>query len=231
MTTAVESYLAAQAALDASRAQLAALASDPAVGAFEAQVEVLKRQLAANPRQFRELFLRDGVQQVAAAFAAGPLTAAFTRQLWSTLLRDDDASRVAMRFLWSAPLRLKRRFVAGLDDHLRDRYPMFAGLSQNWPAANNVRPYIRPSAERARDFDLVNTGYLGYLTQGYSQREVDLFVWLEALRDKQCADSPCELGELLHNGTRKGGCPVQIHIPSLLDLLGEGKFAEALALL
>lgn len=231
MTTAVESYLAAQAALDASRAQLAALASDPAVGAFEAQVEVLKRQLAADPRQFRELFLRDGVQQVAAAFSAGPLTAEFTRRLWAVLLRDDDASTVVMRFLWGAPLRLKRRFIAGLDEHLSDRYPMFAGLSKNWPAANNVRPFIRPAAERARDFELVNTGYLGYLTQGYSQREVDLLVWLEALRDKQCADSPCELGELLHNGTRTGGCPVQIHIPSLLDLLGEGKFAEALALL
>lgn len=231
MSTSVESYLAAQAALDASRAQLAALASDPAVAAFEAQVEVLKRQLAADPRQFRDLFLRDGVQQVAGAFAAGPLTADFTRQLWEVLLRDDDASTVVMRFLWAAPLRLKRRFVAGLDEHLSDRYPMFAGLSRNWPAGNNIRPYIRPAAQRARDFELVNTGYLGYLTQGYSQREVDLFVWLEALRDKQCADKPCELGELLHDGTRTGGCPVQIHIPTMLDLLGDGRFAEALALL
>lgn len=232
---AVEAYLAARASLDASRDQLAALASDPSVSAFQAQMAVLQRQLATNPDQFRDLFLRDGVEQVAAGFAAERLERDFVRQLWDVLLRDDDASAVVMRFLWGAPLRLKRKFIAGLDAHLADRYPMFAGLSQNWPAGNNVRPRVRPAAERARDFNLVNTGYLGYLADGYSQREVDLFVWLEALRDKQCADNPCELGELLHGtgreGTRKGGCPVQIHIPALLDLLGEGKFAEALTLL
>ena len=230
-STAVEAYLAAQARLDASRTQMAALASDPAVGAFEAQLAVLKRQLANDPAQFRDLFIRDGLQQVAAAFAGERLTADFTRQLWAVLLREDDASLVVRRFLWDAPLRLKRKFIAGLDAHLSDRYPMFAGLSQNWPAGNNIGPYIRPPEERNRDFELVNTGYLGYRTLGYSQREVDTLVWLEALRDKQCADSPCELGELLQNGTRKGGCPVQIHIPALLDLLGQGKFAEALALL
>lgn len=229
--TAVEAYLTAQAQLDASRDELAALASDPDVGAFEAQLAVLKRQLANDPGQFRELFIRDGLQQVAAAFAQGTLSAEFTRQLWQVLLRDDDASTVLRRFLWHSPLRLKRTFIAGLDAHLSDRYPMFAGLSKNWPAGNNIGPYIRPAQERHRDFELVNTGYLGYLTLGYSQREVDTFVWLEALRDKQCAESPCELGELLASGQRKGGCPVQIHIPALLDLLGEGKFAEALALL
>lgn len=229
--SAVEAYLSARAQLDASRGQMAALASDPSVGAFEAQLAVLQRQLANDPAQFRDLFIRDGVGQVAAAFAADRLTADFTRRLWDVLLRADDASRVLMRFLWHAPLRLKRRFIAGLDEHLSDRYPMFAGLSRNWPAGNNIGPYIRPPEERSRDFELVNTGYLGYLDLGYSQREVDTFVWLEALRDKQCADSPCELGELLASGQRHGGCPVQIHIPALLDLLGEGKFPEALALL
>ncbi len=229
--SAVAAYLAAQAALDASREQLASLASDPGVATFQAQIEVLKRQLAADPGQFRDLFIRDGVEQIAAGFAEDALTAEFTTKLWEVLLRDDDATRIVRRFLWDAPLRLKRKFVAGLDAHLSGRYPMFAGLSRNWPAGNNIGPYIRPAAERARDFDLVNTGYLGYRELGYTQREVDTFVWLEALRDKQCSDSPCELGELLASGTRKGGCPVQIHIPSLLDLLGQGKFAEALALL
>ena len=231
MSTAVEEYLAAQARLDASRGAMAALASDPAVGTFEAQLSVLKRQLASDPGQFRELFVRDGMQQVAAQFAAGALTAEFTAKLWDILLRDDDASRLIMRFLWDAPLRLKRSFIAGLDAHLSHRYPMFAGLSKNWPAGNNIGPYIRPPEERSHDFALVNTGYLGYTSIGYSTREVDMLVWLEALRDKQCADGPCELGELLASGTRKGGCPVQIHIPALLDLLGQGKFAEALALL
>ena len=35
---------------------------------------------------------------------------------------------------------------------------MFNGLSENWPADNNIPPYIRPPAERAHDFDLVNQG-------------------------------------------------------------------------
>ena len=75
---AVEAYLAARASLDASRDQLAALASDPSVSAFQAQMAVLQRQLATNPDQFRDLFLRDGVEQVAAGFAAERLEREFT---------------------------------------------------------------------------------------------------------------------------------------------------------
>ena len=71
---------------------------------------------------------------------------------------------------------------------------MFKGLSQGWPAQNGIPPYIRPPEERAKDFELVNQGYLGYMSLGYSAREVDLFVWLEVLRDKQCDDRPCEIG-------------------------------------
>lgn len=230
-SAALQRYLAAQAALEASRTAMEELARDAAVSTFEAQLAVLRRQLASDPRQFRDLFIADGMAVVAAEFQRGELGADFTRQVWNTLVRDDDASRVVMRFVWNLPLRMKRTFIRALDTHLRDRYPMFAGLSEGWPAANNIPPYIRDPEVRGRDFGLVNQGYLGYLALGYSQREIDLFVWLEALRDKQCADSPCELGELLANGTRRGGCPVQIHIPSLLELLGEGKFAEALALL
>ena len=29
---------------------------------------------------------------------------------------------------------------------------------------------------------------------GYSFREIELLVWLEVLRDKQCEDSPSEIG-------------------------------------
>ena len=54
----------------------------------------------------------------------------------------------------------------------------------------------------------MNTGYLGYMSLGYSQREVDMFVWLEVLRDKQCDDKPCELGVLVHGKKDpRGGCP------------------------
>ncbi len=66
---------------------------------------------------------------------------------------------------------------------------------------------------------------------GYSAREVDLFVWLETLRDKQCEDRACELGVPRPGREPRGGCPVKIHIPEMLRLLGTGKFTEALELI
>ncbi len=78
----------------------------------------------------------------------------------------------------------------------------------------------------------MNQGYLGYMNLGYTAREVELFVWLEVLRDKQCQDRPCEIGVLLKGKPEpKGGCPVKIHIPEMLDLLGQGKFRQALELI
>ena len=82
-----------------------------------------------------------------------------------------------LRFLWKIPLKFKRKFVRAIDTHLRDRYPMFAGLSEGWPGANNIPPYIRPPHERAEDFDLVNQGYIGYMGLGYRFREVELLVF------------------------------------------------------
>jgi glutamate synthase (NADPH/NADH) small chain len=88
---------------------------------------------------------------------------------------------------------------------------------------------MRPAEERAKDFGLVNQGYLGYMGLGYSAQEVDLFVWLEVLRDKQCEDRPCEIGVPVEGkAENKGGCPVKIHIPEMLQLLGTGRFREAM---
>lgn len=228
----LQRYLDAQASLATSRAQMSALEHDPEVTSFNTRMSLLQRHLVDNPRQFRQLFISDGMAALAAEFQAEELSREVTRQLWDLLLRDDDGSVVLMRFVWNLPLRLKRKFIRAVDVHLSDRYPMFARMSEGWPAANNIPPYVRPAAERSDDFGLVTQGYLGYLTLGYTQREVDLMVWLEALRDKQCADKPCELGELIAGrNERRGGCPVQIHIPALLELLGTGKFEEALRLL
>jgi len=228
----IRQYLSTRDALEAARSQLEELERSETVGSFNTQLAVLRQHLAENPRQFRQLFISSGIGAVAAEFQKDELGAEFTRTLWESLLRDDDSSQVAMRFLWDVPLRLKRKFIRAIATHLTDRYPMFAGLHEGWPAGNNIPPYIRDPEVRAQDFELVNQGYLGYRNVGYSQREVDLFVWLEALRDKQCADKPCELGILLEGKKeRQGGCPVQIHIPSMLELLGEGKFKQALELL
>ncbi len=199
---------------------------------FANQLGLLERRLVADPRAFRELFTTDGMAAVAWEFQQPDLSAEFIGQVWDVLQRDDDSSRVLMRFLWRLPLGKKRMFIRALDAHLSSRYPMFSGLSQNWPAGNAIPPYIREPEERANDFELVNKGFLGYLDLGYTRRDVELFVWLEALRDKQCAEAPCELGVLLAGHREpQGGCPVQIHIPKMFELIGNGRFREALEML
>ncbi len=225
-------YVAASRTLAQSRNRIEELAGSRAVTAHRAQLDVLQRHLLADPTVFRDMFIVDGMQAVAAEFKQPELSESFVQTLWQMLLRDDDASRVLMRFIWNVPLGLKRKFVRGIDAHLSHRYPMFRGLSVGWPAENSIPPYIRPAHERTDDFELVNTGYLGYTSIGYTPREVDLFVWLEAIRDKQCTDSPCELGKLIQGHREpKGGCPVQIHIPTVLELLGNGRFREAMELI
>lgn len=225
-------YLEANASLESTRSQMESLEHSRAVESFNTQLALLRKRLVSEPQAFRDLFIHDGMQAVAFEFQQEELSREFTLALWETLLREDDASTLLMRFVWDVPLRLKRTFVRALDTHLSDRYPMFAGLSQDWPAGNSISPYVRGAEERSQDFDLVNQGFLGYLSLGYSPREVDLLVWLEAIRDKQCTEKPCEIGELLAGRKDpKGGCPVQIHIPQVLELLGTGRFREALALI
>jgi glutamate synthase (NADPH/NADH) small chain len=204
----------------------------PATGAPAWQLDALRRQVESDPRAFRDMFLSQAMASIAGEFAQDDLSEPFVRGLWDTMLRSDDASTVVMRFIWDLPLSKKRMFIRGIDRYLSDRYPMFAGLATNWPSASYIPPYIREPEDRARDFGLVNRGYLGYLEQGYSQREIDLFVWLEVLRDKQCEEKPCELGVFLaEHRPPKGGCPVSVHIPQVLDLIGKNKFREALELI
>lgn len=201
-------------------------------GVLDHQVELLKRRLVTEPSAFRQMFIEDGVSAVAWEFAQDELSEPFVTELWRVLARGDDASRLVMRYVWALPLGGKRKLIRALDRYLSDRYPMFAGLSQGWPAGNSIPPHVRDPQERSHDFGLVNEGYLGYLHVGYTRAEVDLFVWLEALRDKQCEEKPCEVGiHLAGKPETKGGCPVKIHIPQVLDLVGCGKFHEAMELL
>lgn len=225
-------YLRAAEALTKTADEVEELGRSEAVETYRSQLDLLGRRLQTNPRAFREIFITDGMGAVAAEFRQPELSADFTGTLWAKLLAGNDASLVLMRFIWNLPLGAKRKFIRALDAHLSQRYPVFAGLSQGWPANSSIPPYIRQPEERSEDFELVNQGYLGYLTLGYSQREVDLLVWLEALRDKQCADKPCQLGELLAGRNEpKGGCPVQVAIPDMMRLLGTGHFREAMDLI
>ena len=225
-------YLDSASALESTRSELEALEQTEAVKDFHNQMELLRRRLLQQPGAFRDMFIADGTNAVVWEFQQPELGAPFIRTLWELLLRDDDTSKVLMRFIWNVPLGMKRKFIRALDLHLSERYPVFKGLSENWPADNYIPPYVRDAEERSKDFGLVNQGYLGYMNLGYSAREVEMLIWLEALRDKQCEDRPCEIG--LHVAGKfepKGGCPVKIHIPEMLTLLGTGRFREAMELI
>lgn len=228
----LDRYLAAASTLETSRSEVEELEHSEEVEAFHQQLELLRRRLLAEPTAFREMFIRDGMAAVAWEFSQPELGKEFTETLWALLSRGDDVSTLFMRFLWNLPLGKKRSFIRALDTHLSSRYPMFDGLSNGWPASVSIQPYVRDPEARSKDFGLVNQGYLGYMSLGYTRQDVDLFVWLEALRDKQCAEKPCELGIFLANHREpKGGCPVKIHIPAMLELIGNGRFREALELI
>ncbi|MGB5447243.1 MAG: FAD-dependent oxidoreductase, partial [Psychromonas sp.] len=203
----------------------------------QAQRDFLQQRVEQNPQQFQQMIIDDSLQAIRQTLKQGNLHAVFTKKLWEMLLLNNEFSGVLQRYLWRISLKQKRTFIQALDQHLADRYPMFKGLSQGWPGKNHIPPYVRPAEERRKDFDLVNQGYLGYMGLGYSLREVELFVWLEVLRDKQCEDRPCELGTPHCNkqgeisDENDGGCPVKIHIPQALNLVGEGKLKEAFELI
>jgi glutamate synthase (NADPH/NADH) small chain len=227
----LERYRQASRALEVTQNEIEELEHSEAFEVFQKQLGLLRKRLLNSPQSLRQVFIDDGTQAIVWEFKQDKLGGNFTKTLWNLLLRDDDMSTILLRFIWNIPLKFKRKFIAAIDAHLSDRYPMFKGLSQGWPAQNSIPPYIRPPEVRAKDFDLVNQGYLGYMGLGYSAREVDLLVWLEVLRDKQCEDRPCEIGIPKPGAEAKGGCPVKIHIPEMLQLLGEGKFKQALQLI
>ena len=218
--------------IEEARDEITELEQSASVELFRKQVGLLQKRLVNDPQFFQQMFITEGTSAIAWEFQQDELGEEFTHTLWGLLLRNDDMSTLLLRFLWNIPLRFKRKFVRAIDQHLSGRYPMFEGLSEGWPGLNNIPPYIRPPHERADDFDLVNQGYLGYMGLGYSFHEVELFVWLEVLRDKQCDDRPCELGlPQMDGGENEGGCPVKIHIPEMIHLMGEGKFKQAFQLI
>lgn len=218
-------------ALETTENEIEELEGTEAFQVFQKQLHLLQRRLLNDPKSLRQVFIEDGTSAIVWEFKQEQLGAGFTKALWNLLLRDDDMSTILQRFIWAVPLKFKRKFIQAIDKHLGDRYPMFKGLSENWPSGNFIHPYVRPAEERKNDFELVTTGYLGYRALGYSTREVDLFVWLEVLRDKQCEDRPCQTGCLDAKGRKKGGCPLAIKIPDLLNLMGQGKLKDALKLI
>ncbi len=228
----LDRYREVTTVLETTQSELEELESSEALHVFKKQLGLLRKRLLNDPKSLRQVFVDDGTHAIVWEFKQDQLGADFIKTLWNLLLRDDDMATILQRFIWALPLKYKRKFIAAIDADLSDRYPMFKGLSKGWPAESYIPPYVRPAEERAQDFDLVTMGYLGYRTLGYSPREVDLLVWLEVMRDKQCEDKPCEVGVLVQGRKQpKGGCPVKIHIPEMMDLLGNGRFKEALKLI
>jgi glutamate synthase (NADPH/NADH) small chain len=218
--------------MEGASEEMKALERSEAVGVFQKQIALLQKRLLNDPQLFHQIFVTEGTHAIAWEFQQEELSQPFIQSFWDLLLRGDAMSTLLMRFIWNVPLKFKRKFIRAIDRHLSERYPMFKGLSLNWPGENGIPPYIRPPQERSEDFDLVNQGYLGYTRLGYSLREVELLVWLEVLRDKQCDDRPCQLGcPVMGKAENKGGCPVKIHIPEVLRLMGQGKFKQALMLI
>ncbi|WP_052260883.1 sulfide/dihydroorotate dehydrogenase-like FAD/NAD-binding protein [Photobacterium gaetbulicola] len=203
----------------------------------QAQRKLMLKRMEQNPQRFQQMVIEESMQLIRETLKQGKLSAEFTEKLWQLLLADNELSVALQRYLWRIPLKQKRAFVQALDTHMSERYPMFKGLSVGWPGSNNIPPYVRPAEERRKDFDLVSQGYLGYMGLGYSLREVEMFVWLEVIRDKQCEDRPCETGvpKCDRDGNpaeeNDGGCPVKIHIPQVLNLMGEGRFRDAFELI
>ena len=161
---------------------------------FEKQLDLLHKRLLADPNSLRRVFIDNGTRAIVWEFRQDRLGAEFTKTLWKLLLNNDEMSLVLQRFIQALPLESKRKFIAALDGHLSGRYPMFKGLSKDWPAENRIGPDERPAGEREEDSGAVAPDYLDYRALGYSTREVDLFAWLEELRDKQSGDGPPEVG-------------------------------------
>jgi CxxC motif-containing protein len=170
------------------------LAASEALQVFNKQFDLLRKRLLNDPKSLRQVFIDDGTHAIVWEFQQDRLGADFTRTLWNLLLRDDDMSLILQRFIGALPLPLKCKFIAALDAHLSGRYPMFEGRSKDWPAESFIPAYVHPADVRSRDFDLVTMGHIGYRTLGYSPREVDLFAWLERLRNKRRDDGPAEVG-------------------------------------
>ncbi len=105
-----------------------------AVELFQKQISLLQKRLMSDPKFFQQMFITEGTNAIAWEFQQEELSEPFTRILWELLCRADDMSTLLLRFLWNVPLKFKRRFVRAIDRYLSDRYPMFKGPSENWPA-------------------------------------------------------------------------------------------------
>ena len=108
-------YLNASNTLENTRSQVEALEQTEAVEAFHTQMALLRRRLLKEPKAFRDMFIADGAHAIVWEFQQAELSPGFIRTMWDLMLKDDDTSKVLMRFVWNVPLKLKRKFVRAID--------------------------------------------------------------------------------------------------------------------
>ena len=146
----LDRYREAQSALFETQHEIEELEQTEAFDVFQKQLSLLKKRLLNDPKSVRQMFVDDGVQAIVWEFKQDEIAPAFIKTLWKLLQHDDDVSALLMRFVWNVPLKFKRKFIAALDAHLSDRYPMFKGLSQGWPGRTASPPIsARPRSGRA----------------------------------------------------------------------------------
>ena len=100
----LQRYLDSASTLESAQSQIEALEQTEAVKDFHNQMELLRRRLLQQPGTFRDMFIADGSNAVVWEFQQAELGGQFVRTLWELLLRDDDTSKVLMRFIWNVPL-------------------------------------------------------------------------------------------------------------------------------
>ena len=154
----LDRYAETKSTLEATQVRLAELEHSAEVEIFHKQLDLLRRRLLADPQSFRQMFISEGMEAIAWEFQQEELSGAFTQTFWKLLLPGDDVSLVLQRFVWNMPLRYKRKFIRGLDVHMSERYPLFAGLSTGWPGENGIPPYMRSAEVRSTDFEVVDQG-------------------------------------------------------------------------
>ncbi len=119
---------------------------------------------------------------------------------------DDDVSLILQRFVWDVPLKFKRKFIRAIDEHLSGPLPdvqgAVAGLAGRRTAFRRTCARRTSARRTSRSSTRATSATWASAT---APREVDLFVWLEVLRDKQCEDRPCEIGVPIAGKTGEQG--------------------------
>ena len=181
--------------LETTQNEIEELEHSEAFEVFQKQLGLLRKRLLNSPQSLRQVFIDDGTQAIVWEFKQD----AARRQVHQDAVEPAAARR--RHELDPAALHLEPAAQVQAQVHRRDRRPSVGPLSDVQGPVEELarrRTSFRPTSARPRSATRTSNSSPWAIsdtrTQGYSAREVDLFVWLEVLRDKQCDDRPCEVG-------------------------------------